>query len=100
MIVCAPALNPVAAVVNRANPPARLALPSCVPPSKKVTPPVGAPPNELPTVAVNVTACPYADGFTLALTAVVVPAVLTVCAKAPDVLPEKLLSPPYVAVIE
>ncbi len=53
-----PAVND--AVVTLAVPPTSVAVPSCVPPSKKVTVPVGAAPL---TVAVNRTACPVLDGF-------------------------------------
>ena len=49
------------------------------------------------TVAVNVTLCPYTDGFVLELTLVALVAWFTVCATLP-LLPEWLLSPAYVAV--
>src|SRR5579863_8881735 len=65
--------------------------PSWVPPSKKVTVPVGvpAPGDWALTVAVNVTPCPYDDGFTDEVTAVLVPAWPTVWASAPEVLGKK-----------
>lgn len=86
---CAPALIAVAPVVNRAEPPETLALPICVAPSKNVTVPVGDPPKEVATLAVNVSACPYDDGFALEVIAVVVLAWFTVCARTAEVLAKK-----------
>ena len=59
------------AVVIEAVPPASVAVPSCVPPSKNVTVPVGASPV---TVAVNRTGCPALDGFCDDDSATVLPA--------------------------
>ena len=47
----------------------------------------------------NVTDCPYTVGLTEGVTAVCVPAGLTDCVKAVEVLPEKFLSPAYRTVI-
>lgn len=60
-----------------------------MPPSKKVTVPVGDPPNDVATLAVNVRACPYEDGFELEVSAVVVGAWFTACPSAADVLDKK-----------
>src|SRR5438876_82957 len=64
--------------------------PMLVPPSKKVTVPLGLPAAVVPgpatfTVAVKITDCPDDDGFAEELTAVVVFALLTVC--PPDKVP-------------
>jgi hypothetical protein len=66
----------------------------------KVTVPVGVPdPGAFAvTVAVNVTGCPYTDGFTELTSVLVVLSLFTVCDSVPEVLPEKLPSPPYRAV--
>ena len=61
-----------------------------MPPSLKVTVPLGVP----LTVAVKVTDCPTVDGFKLDVTAVVVPTRFTVCVSATDVLPATVLLPP------
>jgi hypothetical protein len=71
--------------------------PMLVEPSENVTVPVGLAIAVLPglltdTVAVNVTACPDADGFTEDTTMVAVPALPTVSVMFP-VLLRKLLSP-------
>ncbi len=55
---CEPARSEVDAVVRVATPPDSVALPSEVLPSKKVTVPVGVPPNAGATAAVNVTDWP------------------------------------------
>ena len=52
------------------------------------------------TVAVNVTDWPKTVGLSEATSAVVVLAVFTTWDNAEDVLPAKLLEPPYAAVIE
>ena len=52
----------------------KLTEPSDVLPSKKVTFPVGVPPDEDWTEAVNVTFCPKTDGFVPETNAVVVEA--------------------------
>jgi hypothetical protein len=51
-------------------------------------------------VAVKVTLCPKADGFTDETTLVVVPSWLTVWVSVADVLVVKLVSPPYTTVME
>jgi hypothetical protein len=61
----------------------------------KVTVPVAP----LVTVAVNVTDCPTTLGFAELASAVVLADLLTVTVFADDVLPEKLPSPAYTAVI-
>ena len=56
--------------------------PMLVPPSAKITNPVGLP-GPLPvTVAVKVTLWPHTDGFAEAITAVVLVALFTVCVTA------------------
>jgi hypothetical protein len=61
--------------------------PSVVAPSRNVTVPVGVP-DELETRAVNTTVCPYVDGLSDDVSAVVVPinTPFTVCVRAEDVL--------------
>jgi hypothetical protein len=63
-------------VVNVAVPPLRVAVPSAVLPSRKVTVPVGVPDPGATAlaVAVKVTACPTVEGLGEELTAVVVAA--------------------------
>ena len=61
---------------------------------------VPAPGNTALTVAVNVTAWPNTDGLTDDATVVVVLAWFTVCVNVDEVLPLKLLSALYTAVIE
>lgn len=74
--------------------------PSVVVPSLNVTLPIGVPEVEV-TVTINVTDCPYVDGFSDEVIAeVVVIALLTLCVNTGDVLPVKFASPPYIAVIE
>lgn len=51
------------------------------------------------TVAVNVTDWPKTDGLAEEVIDVVVEAGLTTCDRAGDVLPKKLESPPYTAVM-
>jgi hypothetical protein len=82
-------------VVNVALPELKVAVPSVVAPSRKVTVPVGvpAPGATALTVAENVTLCPNTDGFTDEVTVAELLALLTVCVMAADVLPVKLLSP-------
>ena len=77
------------------------ALPKFVPSITNWTVPVGVP-EVAATVAVKVTLWPNTDELAEELTVVVVPvagALCTVCAKALLVLPAKLVSLPYVAVI-
>src|SRR5438093_8846180 len=78
-----------------------LQLVMAVPPSLKVTFPVGVPEPGLfaVTVAVKVTDCPNTDGLAEELTNVVVPAFCTVWVSVLEVLPLKVASPPYDAVI-
>ena len=89
-------------VMKVATPPVSVGLPRMVEPSWNVTVPVGAPAPGLTTatVAVRVTDCPKTDEEGLALRDVVVPAWLTVCEAIAEVLPVKLASPRYWAVIE
>jgi hypothetical protein len=77
-------------------------VPRLVLPSKNVTVPVGvpAPAPVTETAALNVTGWPYTDGFTEELTVVLVDALLTIWMRGELVLGAKLLSPPYLAVIE
>lgn len=77
-------------------------VPSEVEPSKKVTEPLGVPaPGAFAVmVAVKVTLWPKADGFSEDVTADVVESLLTTCDSGADVLPVKLGSLVYVAVIE
>src|ERR1039458_9841995 len=93
-----------AVVVNVATPPLNVPLPIGVPPSRKVTDPVGpvigtvgaAPGGTTATVAVKVTDWPRLEGFSDEVTAVVVSALLTTCGlpvNAPE-LPTKFASPP------
>src|SRR5207247_3581011 len=78
-----------------------LQLVMAVPPSLKVTFPVGVPEPGLfaVTVAVNFTDCPNTDGFNEELTDVV-EQYFTGCVSLGDVLPVKFAAPPYDAVIE
>jgi len=71
-------------------------------PLRKVTVPVGVPaPGAVTvTVAVNVTACPTADGFGDEVTLVLELALFTTCETAALELVLKLTLPTYVAVIE
>jgi hypothetical protein len=90
-------------VAKAAEPPLRLFVDKGVAPSLKMTEPVGVPvPGELAlTVAVNVTDWPETDGFVPETTEVELFALLTACEYAGEfVLPAKLLSPTYSAVIE
>jgi hypothetical protein len=82
-----------------AVPPDKLAVPKVMPPSRNVTVPVAVPLTCGVTVAVKVTACPKVDGLMELETVVEVVAVATVCVIGADVLPLKLLSPPYTTVI-
>jgi hypothetical protein len=100
VIECEPAFKPAAAVVKRPTLPERAAEPICTPLSRNVTVPVAVPLVDGCTVAVNVTDCPNEEGFALALTAVVVMAWLTVCERTEELLPLKLASPLYDALIE
>ena len=72
-----------------------------VAPSRKVTVPVRVPtPGATAlTFAVSITNCPRIAGLGDADKVVEVPAWLTTCVNAPDVLGATLLSPPYAAVM-
>ena len=102
MIECDPAASEE--VANVATPEAlSVPVPSDVEPSLNVTVPVGVPvlPAAFDTVAVNVTCCPVVAVVGAAVTAVVVviPIAISVTI-AVEVLPKKLASPEYFAVIE
>ena len=86
-------------VVNVALPLLSVPVPSVVDPSLKVTVPVGVPPLDV-TVAVNFTEAPKVDGFSEDVTEVELAAALTVCVSTAEVLPLKLVLPPYTAVME
>ena len=68
--------------------------PMLVPPSEKVTVPVGLLEPVAVTVAVKVTAWPHTVGLVPVTTAVLLLAFVTVWVMADDVLALKLLSPP------
>jgi len=96
-----------APVLKVAWPLLRVPVPRMVVPSEKVTAPVGVPPVDGLTAAVKVTDCPETEGFAEELTVVetlplplVVEATVTVCVRPVDVLPLKLPSPLYCAVME
>jgi hypothetical protein len=93
VIGCVPAAR--LDVLYAAWPPTSGAVASVVPASWKVTVPVGVPePGALAlTVAVNVTDCPGAEGFTEETTVVLLPSWLTVCDNVVEVLPVKFVSP-------
>jgi hypothetical protein len=93
VIACAATLSED--VLKVAWPELRLPVPIVVAPSLNVTVPVGVPaPAPLGvTVAVNVTDCPNTVGLVELLSAVAVPAWLTVCVTLPDMLALKLPSP-------
>lgn len=67
--------------------------PIVVAPSKNVTRPVGDPPEEICTFAVNTMICPAVDGLLLDVTIVVVCIEFTICVSADDELPMKFASP-------
>ena len=89
-----------AEVVKVAFPALSVPVPSSVAPSLNVTVPVGVPVVADFTVAVKVTAWPNADGFAEETTEVVEAAWFTACDNAGEVLPAKLASPLYTAVME
>ena len=86
-----------AVVEKMAWPALSVAVPRVVVPSRKATVPVGVP--VAVTVAVKVTACPAVEGFSEEVTEVVVGWPITVCVSAAEVLPAKVLSPEYFAVM-
>jgi len=70
-------------------------VPRAAVPSMNVTVPVGVPEPEVAvTVAVNVTDCPIADGFTDDFSVVALAAWLTTWLKVADALAWKFVSPP------
>lgn len=77
-----------------------MTVPIPVPLSRNVTVPVGAPPAEVVTVAVNVTACPPTAGLSDEVSAVDVARGLMVSATAEELLGAKFVSPEYCAKIE
>src|SRR6202035_753412 len=89
-----------AEVVKVAFPALSVPVPSSVAPSLNVTVPVGVPVVANFTVAVKVTAWPNADGFAEETSEVVEAAWFTACDNAGEVLPAKLASPLYTAVME
>ena len=84
--------------VNVASPPLNVPVPMGLPPSRNVTVPVAVPTPgaTAETVAVKVTDCPNADGFTDEVTAVKELLLFTTCGLlvSDPVLPLKPLSPP------
>ena len=90
---CCPAAN--VAIDTCASPPARLAVPTGTPLSKKITWPV-APAGD--TVAVRVTAPPYIEGFGLVARLVVVAIACTVWMRTVELPASTLASPPQVPV--
>jgi hypothetical protein len=80
-------------VVKFAAPEVRVLLPSADVPFLKVTLPVGVPPKDDETVAVNVTGAPDTDGFTDEIKPVVLGDTFTTCDTGAEVLPLKLASP-------
>src|SRR2546427_11628411 len=88
-------------VMKVAEPAVKVPVPMVVPASLKTTVPVGVPvPGAVAvTVAVKVTDWPNTEGLTEEVTAVAVLALLTVCVKLGEVLPLKLTSPLYTAVM-
>ena len=90
-------------VVNVATPPLSGLVLIITPLSRKFTFPVGVPPPDGPfTLAVNVTACPAKEGFPEEARAVAEGRSVdcTTCVTAFDVVPAKVASPGYCAVIE
>src|SRR5712692_296323 len=73
-------------------------VPRVVPPSLKVTVPVGEGPDPV-TVARKVTELPYVEGLGEDVTTVVVGALVTTWVRTGEVLPVKLASPPKTAMI-
>src|SRR5438876_750696 len=84
-------------VASVAVPPLRVRVPNDVLPSKNCTEPVAVTGE---TTAVKVTVCPVFDGLGLEVSVVVVLALFTLSMSAEDVLPPKVASLPYTAVIE
>ena len=98
VIECDPTVKDEIARV--AVPAVTVPVPIAVAPSLKVTVPVTVPVAVVLTVAVKVTDWPTTDGFDEETTAAVVAALFTTWLNAGEVLPLKLPSPPYTAVIE
>ena len=86
-------------VASVATPPESVLVASAVPPSKKVTVPVGVPTPDV-VVAVKVTEVPNVDGFNDEPNAIVTFALFTTCDIAAEVDALKLVSPLYIAVME
>lgn len=74
MIECDPTVR--VEIENVATPAVSVPVPSVVAPSRNVTVPVGVPPVPV-TVAVKVTDCPFCEGLTDDVSAVVLALVLT-----------------------
>ena len=70
-------------MVNLAVPPLSVVVPRSVVPFRKLTFPVGVPPDDDETVAVKVTALPDTDGFTEEVNCVAVGAYTILVTKAP-----------------
>ena len=98
MIVVEPAARED--VLKLAEPLLSATLVSVVVPCLKVmvSPSGGDPKLEL-TVAVKATVCPTSEGLREEASVVVVAILFTVCVSDAEVLPRKLVSPPYMAVI-
>ena len=102
--MCVPTASDAVVNVAVVTPPrvARVPVPSTSIPSRNVTTPEGvpAPGADTLTVAVNVTDCPNADGFTDETHDVLVLSWATVSPCAAEVLAWSSVSPVYAAVIE
>jgi hypothetical protein len=85
-------------VMNCALPPLNCTLPNTVFPIENVTGPLGVTVGDA-MVAVNVTVCPTADGFTDDVIDAALAPGCTTSFTAADELPRLLASPPYTAVI-
>src|ERR1700683_5103532 len=93
-MLCVPAFR--VEVVNSACPdPLSVTVPSAAAPSLNVTDPVAIPEVNGVTVAVNVTVCPGADGFTEETSAVDVPACVTLWISGAVMCGLNLPSPAY-----
>jgi hypothetical protein len=92
--------EPTASVdlVRAATPPLNVNDPMVVVPPRNTTLPVGASGPDEVTVALKVTACPYADGFKLETSAVAVAYISTTWVTFP-VLGSNVPSPSYVALM-
>jgi hypothetical protein len=70
-------------VVSLVVPPLSVVVPRTIAPFRKLTFPVGVPPDDDETVAVKVTALPDTEGFTEEVNCVVVGAYIILATKAP-----------------